>query len=393
MPVVLAMFAGTQEPQRGEIVLAGHRDSVTDLAFSADGQLLVTSSVDLDVKIWNSRSGQEIASILAGERYPENNAPALQFFVNAVAFTPDCKSLVTLGYSIRRWSIDGGVKEFELTTDRCADCFALSPDGSLLAVAAGDLCLRDGWTGALSRQLLRPGIARVRQMAFLGNGDFLLSGGEHKDKRDDAHLVVWEIKSGTPAYDLGKGYLGVDRITVSPDRATIAASLRESIGGRMKTVLKVWTLPDMKELFTTDLVRTPRALVLSRNGDLLVGLDDDGTVVGWRLRGGLDNRLVIPPRSGVCSAIVAPDCKFIALSSTKKLSGDSDEAIVELWDPDARVKLLERRLNTKPLRPAIQEWCPNNVMLTLSFDGKRLAAGLQSGQVVLLNLESLLREK
>jgi WD40 repeat protein len=46
--------------RESRIVLTGHRDRVTSVAYSRDGELLATASLDHDVRIWNVATGKQV---------------------------------------------------------------------------------------------------------------------------------------------------------------------------------------------------------------------------------------------------------------------------------------------------------------------------------------------
>jgi WD40 repeat protein len=64
------------------VVNVGHRDAITCAAFSPDGALIATGSVDSTVRIWHARSSRLIR-VLDGHKR----------FVTSLAFTPDCRFL------------------------------------------------------------------------------------------------------------------------------------------------------------------------------------------------------------------------------------------------------------------------------------------------------------
>jgi WD40 repeat protein len=74
-------------------VLTAHTRQVQDLAYSPDGALLATASIDDTARIWDARTGQELRVL----DHPDA--------VNNVAFSPDSQSVATLDFhgTIRVW--------------------------------------------------------------------------------------------------------------------------------------------------------------------------------------------------------------------------------------------------------------------------------------------------
>jgi WD40 repeat protein len=104
-------------------------DSVTDLAFSPDGEL-ATSSLNGTATIWDARSGRALETI-------QGQSGALW----GVSFSPDGKVLATAGddTTARLWDVATGKELLTLT----GASFALrhvtfSADGTRLATASGD---------------------------------------------------------------------------------------------------------------------------------------------------------------------------------------------------------------------------------------------------------------
>jgi WD40 repeat protein len=113
-----------------------HRGGITSVAFSPDGESVVTGSYDHTVKVWNLSTRTSIT--LAGH----NNV------VNAVAVNPDGRTLASAGRD--------GVKIWDLRTGReigsipgfsdWVQSLAFSPDGKLLATGGFDGTIRI-WQG------------------------------------------------------------------------------------------------------------------------------------------------------------------------------------------------------------------------------------------------------
>src|SRR5262249_4824324 len=87
------------DPSNGSITasLSGHRESINALAFNPQGTILVSSSKDETMKVWDVKSGALLHTIGVG---------SLGIWgIQAMAFSPDGKNLVTAddNSSIRVW--------------------------------------------------------------------------------------------------------------------------------------------------------------------------------------------------------------------------------------------------------------------------------------------------
>ena len=81
--------------------LVGHQDAITAAAFSPDGQLVATGSLDHTARIWSVKDGSNVATL-------KGHSDEL----TVVAFSPDGQSLLTASRdgTVRIWSVSGGTE-------------------------------------------------------------------------------------------------------------------------------------------------------------------------------------------------------------------------------------------------------------------------------------------
>jgi WD40 repeat protein len=79
--------------------LSGHKDVVMSVAFSPDGEVLASASLDGTLRLWNVQTGQFIRSLKGHKGY-----------VYSVAFSPDGGVLASASGdgTLRLWNVQTG---------------------------------------------------------------------------------------------------------------------------------------------------------------------------------------------------------------------------------------------------------------------------------------------
>ncbi|NBO94043.1 MAG: hypothetical protein EBV06_17305, partial [Planctomycetia bacterium] len=110
--------------------LRGHTDTVTSVAWSPDGQRILTGSWDGTAKVWDALKGQEVLS-LKGHTWP----------VTSVAWSPDGQRILTGSYdnTAKVWDALKGQEVLSLKGHtRWVQSVAWSPDGQRILTGSYD---------------------------------------------------------------------------------------------------------------------------------------------------------------------------------------------------------------------------------------------------------------
>jgi uncharacterized delta-60 repeat protein len=282
--------------------LEGHTDSVYSIAFSPDGTLLASGSVDNTVRLWRVSDGRLLRTL---EKHEDK--------VYSVAFSPDGTLLASgsVDNTVRLWRVSDGrlLRTLEGHEDEVWSV-VFSPDGTLLA--SGSLDGRVGvWQvsdGRLLYKLAEQGGAL--SVAFSPDGTLLASGSA------DNTVQIWQVSTGKRLRTL-EGHTGkVYALAFSPDGTLLAS-------GSMDNTVRIWRVSDGKLLHTLighgDDVY---GLAFSPDGALLASASADNTVRIWRVS---DGKLLhtLEGRASVYSIAFSPDGTLLA-------SGLGDST-VRLW--------------------------------------------------------------
>lgn len=164
--------------------LAGHRGNVNDVAFSADGRVLIAAGGEPglfgEVRLWNVADGSLIRTI-TGHRD----------CLYAAAMTRDGRTIATGSYDeqIRLWNVENGQEVRHLAGHNGAIfALAFARNGQLLASASGDRTVKI-WDTKTGQRLDTRGesLKDLYALAFHPHGLRLAAGGV------DNRIRVWQI--------------------------------------------------------------------------------------------------------------------------------------------------------------------------------------------------------
>ena len=257
---------GTRRPARS---IKAHEGSAWGLAFSADGRVLASAGEDLDVKLWDTETGEAMGRPVH-----------LGDVRSSIAISPDRRWVAcgaghpaaTNGVAVLEIVEGQLVQDFDRPFDAPAptEALAFSPDGSLLAVASHDASVRlfDVETRAETSRLQGPEV-RVLSLAFSPDGTILASGDWN------GRVRLWEVAGGKLLETISTTDVPVRTLAFSPDAETLASSGDDG-------VVRLW---DVGEASARDTLighgGTVLSLSFSADGRTLASGSGDGTVKLW----------------------------------------------------------------------------------------------------------------
>ncbi|MBD2577974.1 DnaJ domain-containing protein [Oscillatoria sp. FACHB-1406] len=235
------------------------------LAFSANGQFLVSGSADGMIKLWDLKSRSPIRSF--GGRSSGHTDK-----VTAIALTPDNRALISgsADKTVKLWEVATGRIRADLKGYGAEVCaIAISPDGKSFASGGWEksLRIRDLETGKLIRSLR--GNSGILSIAYSPDGKTIATGGL------DRAIQLWNLERPEPHVLTGHRDR-VSTITFNNDGTLLAT-------GSWDNTVKLWQLPSERELCTLSGHRQRvLAITFSPDGKRLTSSSADGAIALWQ---------------------------------------------------------------------------------------------------------------
>ncbi|MFZ6034064.1 MAG: PQQ-binding-like beta-propeller repeat protein [Melioribacter sp.] len=276
-----------------------HSSFVHSVAFSRDGNMVVSGSYDNTVKVWDSSTG----SLL----WTGNHSG----YVYSVAFSPDGSKVVSgsRDNTVKVWDSSTGSLLWTGNHSHSVYSVAFSPDGSKVVSGSGDNTVKvwDSstgsllWTGNHSHS--------VYSVAFSPDGSKVVSGSY------DNTVKVWDSSTGSLLWTGNhSGY--VYSVAFSPDGSKV-------VSGSWDNTVKVWDSSNGSLLWKGNHSSGVYSVAFSPDGSKVVSGSYDNTVKVWDSSTG--SLLWTGNHTGVVYSVAfSPD-------GSKVVSG-SDDKTVKVWD-------------------------------------------------------------
>ncbi|ACK68538.1 serine/threonine protein kinase with WD40 repeats [Gloeothece citriformis PCC 7424] len=332
----------------GQIIyhLQGHNAAVTCVSFSSDGRFIASGSRDQSVRIWLLDSGQEFRVL---------ESPNLG--IESIAFSVDNQWIATgsRDHKVRLWTIESAeiLDRFDGHKDWVTSV-AFSQDGHLLAFAGGINDKKIRVWNLISQKEILPLEGHgntVNTIMFSPDSRYLISGSY------DYTLRVWDLNEGGEIQQLKKHTNWVYTVACSPDNRLITCAGNDHL-------IHVWDSVQNRKIMSlaghTDFVTS---LAFSEDGKFLVSGSWDKTVRLWEVMSGKQLRCWPGHQDLIKSVAFSPNKRFIA-------SGSWDKT-VRLWDLSSPRLTLTGGKGVRILKGHTQQV----ECVTFSLDNLLLASG------------------
>jgi len=290
------------------LTLTGFHEPFLACDFSPSGDLMVSSSRDRSIKIWEVKSGSELVTLMG-----HSNA------VVDCKFSPDGRRVVSASWdrTLKIWDVETGAEVATLTGHRrrvSACCY--SNDGHYVLSASWDcrLCL---WDLAIENKprLLRSFKSHekpVNACSFSPDDKRIVSASW------DSTIIIWDAESASVISKLEGHRNSVRSVAFSPDGNRLVST-------SVDCTVRVWDVDTGSVLNVLEGHSSPvNRLSFCADGRHLVSASDDQTIRIWDTVGG---RAVRNMQMDMAYALY---CEFFP-DGNRVVSGQSDCTVV-IWD-------------------------------------------------------------
>jgi len=273
---------------------------ITSIAFSPDDQWIAGGSEDSTIRVWELGTGKEFHTLTGHSE-----------FIRSIAISPDGTLLASAsGEIIKLWELSTGQEIRTLSGhSELIQRITFSPDGQMLASGGNDKTIKlwNPETGEEIRTL--SGTNLIDAVSFSPDGQMLVScDRDHKIK-------LWNLETGEEIRTFSGHSHTIRAVTFSPDGNTLAS-------GSCDKTIKIWNLETGALVHTltghSGWFAAVNSVAFTPDGQILVSGSDDKTIKLWNPETGKTIVTLSGHSKGVSSVVFSPDGHSLASGSFDK---------------------------------------------------------------------------
>lgn len=279
-----------------------HKDAVNAVAWSPDGNYIVSGSGDSTIHLWDAKTAQTKFI-----QHPDS-LPVL-----SVTWSPDTKYVVSggAGGTVQGWDVVSGKSMFAYPDqNKIVTSIAWSPLGSRLVFACADDMVRVCTVPDRSIAFTYSTHFNYNYAVAWSSDGMFVASGSSGGTGDPA--LVWDIANGRKSASYGGHHGGVFAIAWSSDQKLIAS------GGDDRKV-HMWKATTGERVRVCSGFRdVVHAIAWSPNGKYIAAGSQDGTVRIWDANTGIHLRTYAEHKGSVRSIAWSVDGERLASASVDK---------------------------------------------------------------------------
>jgi len=287
--------------------LLGHKKSVLSLAFSQDGKILASGSMDKTIRLWNVATGRLQRTLIGHQKK-----------VLAVTFSPNNELFASGSWdkTIKLWNWQQGKILRTFKNHWKINSVNFSLDGNLLASGGrGPVKLQEVNTGnKINHFSGAHGNSSINMVAFSPTEQTILASAG-----DDKTVKIWHLTSEKVLHTL-KHSNRVNTLAFSPNGSSL-------ISGSDDKIVKLWHVKTGKEICRCQHGRQPNhginIVAFAPNGSMFVSGNRKGEVFFWNADKCQPLRYQLKHTNSIKALAFSPDSKILAVGG--------DDKVIKLW--------------------------------------------------------------